>query len=140
MGKVDAVDFVAWLMVVRVKPKAGDGLGNDSPLGKAVVIGALEEVFLGMRIANQAGTVTRKHGPQVATLETGEPETVPGQNRITAANHFKFQVGHDLIQRYGRMVDKISVSVTSDFFRTEQDEEDGARWANTGRQTRAPTR
>ena len=57
MGKVDAADFVAWLMVVRVQPKAGDGLGNDSPLGQAVVIGSLEEVLLGMRIGNQAGAV-----------------------------------------------------------------------------------
>src|SRR5271156_1210714 len=57
MGKVDAIDFVAWLMVVRVKPEAGDGLGNDSPLCKAVVIGSLEEVLLGMRIGNQAGAV-----------------------------------------------------------------------------------
>ena len=38
MGKVDAADFVAWLMVVGVKPKTGNGLGNDSPPGKTVVI------------------------------------------------------------------------------------------------------
>src|SRR6202000_186945 len=60
MGKVDAVDFVTWLMVVRVKPEAGDGMGNDSPLCQAVVIRALEEVLLGMGIGNQAGAVASK--------------------------------------------------------------------------------
>src|SRR5579859_227482 len=73
MGKVDAVDFISWLVVVRVEPKAGDGMGNDSPLCQAVVIRALEEVLLRMGIGNQAGAVARKHGPQVAAIETSEP-------------------------------------------------------------------
>ena len=73
MGKVDAADFVAWLMVVRVKPEAGNGLGNDSPSRETVVIRPLEEVLLGVRIGNQAGAMARERGPQIAAIKAREP-------------------------------------------------------------------
>ena len=65
--------FVARLMVVGVKPKAGDGLGNDSAPGETVVIGPLEEILFGMRIGNQVGAVACEFGAQIAALETGKP-------------------------------------------------------------------
>src|ERR1700722_6596862 len=116
MRKVDAADFVARLMVVRMQAKAGNGLGDNSAAGKTVVVRAPEKLLLGMRIGNQVGAMADELGAQIAAFKAGEPQTVLWQSRIPAADHFEFKISHDLIQRHGRMIKKISISIASNLF------------------------
>ncbi len=89
MREVDAADFVAGLMVVGMQPKAGNGLGNDSPPGKAVVVRTLKKFLRRVRIGDQAGAMAHKLRAQVAPLETGEPKTVPRQSRVADGRSFQ---------------------------------------------------
>ncbi len=90
-----------------------------------------------MRIGNKGGPMAHQLRAQVAAVETGEPETVLGQSRVTAADHFKFKIGNDPVEGHRRMVEEVSISVASDFFRAKEDEEQGARGASgAGKDTR----
>ena len=73
MRKVDAAELIARLMIVDMQPKAGNGLGNNSPLGQSVIIRAGEKFLLGMRVGQQAGAMANELRAQVATLVARKP-------------------------------------------------------------------
>ena len=73
MRKVDAAEFIARLMIVGMQPKAGNGVGNNSPFGQTVIIRPGEKPFLGMWVSHQAGAMASELRAQVATLVARKP-------------------------------------------------------------------
>src|ERR1700722_1471185 len=123
MSKVDAADLIAWLMIVGMQSKTGNRLSNNSPLSKTVIVRSGEEFLFRMRISQQVGAVSSKLWAEVTTLVPRKPPPVAGQSRVATADHFKLKVRDDGVKRYRRMRKEISISVTSEFFRTKERED-----------------
>ena len=104
-------------------------MGDDAALGQRVVVGALEEFLVRMRVADEVRAVFGERGAEVRALVSGEPEIACRDGRIRTADHFKFKIGDDVVERDRRVLDEVAVAEASDFFRTEEREDDGALWA-----------
>src|ERR1700730_8459233 len=98
-------------------------MGNDALFGQGVIVRTLEKVLFRMRISYQFGAMFRQLWAEIAAVETSEPELVGFHGRVRAADHFKFEVGDDLLERHRRMLKEILVALASGLFAAEEHKE-----------------
>lgn len=132
VGEVDGGDLVGGLVVVLVESEAGDGLGDDTEVGEVDVVGALEEVFGGVRIVDEVSTVSGELWAEVGAIEACEPEGSGGNGGVGAADHFELEVGDDGVERERGMLEEGASPEAAKFFRPEEGEGDGAAGVAAG--------
>src|SRR5579859_7687283 len=81
-----------------------------------------------MRIGNQLGAMFCQFRAKIAAVEAGEPEFVRLYRGISAADHFKFQVGNNVLEWYRRMLKKVLIALAARLLAAEEDEEHRALW------------
>src|ERR1035437_6421188 len=110
MVEVDGGQLGRGLMVILVQPVAGDGLGDDALACEGDIVGALEEVLLGVRIGEDGGSVFDEFGTEVGAVVAGEPESSWGNGRVGAADHLELKVRDNGGERHGRTLEEAGVA------------------------------
>lgn len=132
MGEVDGGELVAGLVIVLMEAEAGDGLGDDALASEGDVVGALEEVLFGVGVVDEVGAVFGEFGAEVGALVAGEPEGAFGDGGIWTADHFKFEIGDDSVERNGRVSEEGARAEAAELFGAEEGEDDGPAGTGTG--------
>src|SRR5436305_468033 len=113
MVEVDVGNVVAGLMIVSVEAKTRYRMSDNALLSKSVIVRALKEVLFWMWIGHQLGAMFCQLRAQVTAIKASEPEFVKFYRGISAADHFKFQVGNDVLDRHGRVLKKILIALSA---------------------------
>lgn len=116
VGEVDGGEIVRDVVVVLVQAEAGDGVCDDALTGESDVVGALEELLLGVWIVDQVCTMFGEFRAEVGALVAGEPEGSGRDGGIGAADHLKFQVGDDAGEWCRRMREEGACAESANLF------------------------
>lgn len=130
--EVDGRQLIGRMVVVLVETEAGDGLRDDAMESEGVIVGAAEELLLGVGVSDEMGSVMCEFGAEVGALESGEPEGAGGNGGIGPADHLELEVGGDGGERHGRMGEKCPVAEAAELFRAKESEDDGPAGAGAG--------
>ncbi len=119
-------------MVIGVEAEAGDGVRDDTLASEGDIVGALEELLLGVRVLDEVGTLFGELGPESGALVAGEPESSGRDGGVGAADHLEFQVGDDVGEWSGRGGEEGAGAEPTNLFRAEEGEDYGAFGAGAG--------
>src|SRR3569832_1114008 len=108
-------------MIIRVQAEARDRVRNHAAQRERIIVRALEEMLLRMRIGNPRRSITRQRWAKVRTFEARQPECARCDFHIGPSEHFKLQVSDDLRERNQKIVDEVSRSGAAPLFATETD-------------------
>src|SRR5216684_2728333 len=79
-----------------------------------------------MGISHQLGAMFGQFRAEITAVEAGEPELVRLYCRIGTADHFKFQIGNNALERYWRMIEEKLVTLSAGLFTAKKCEHHGA--------------
>src|SRR5262249_60838763 len=116
-------------VILLMQAVARDGMRDDPAFSQGEVIRTHEESLLGMRIGYQFGAMLGQFWTKVASLVAGEPELVVLNGGIGAANHLELEIGDDVCQGRGRVIQEVLVSLAARLFAAKEGEDHGSfRW------------
>ena len=119
-------------MVVGVETEAGDSVGDDALTGEGYVVGALEELLLGVGVLDEVCTVSGELGAEGGALIAGEPKGSGGDGGVGTADHLELEVRDDIGERCGWCGQEGASAEAADLFGAEEGEDNGAFGAGAG--------
>jgi hypothetical protein len=108
MTKINVSEIVSDLMVIGMQPEARDGLRDHTAQRESKIIRTSKEFFCGMRIGDQSSAVRSQLRTEIRSLPPGEPQGMRCDEPVGPADHFKFEVCHNFVQRHDRLLHEIS--------------------------------
>src|SRR5690349_5055421 len=119
-------------MIIRVQAKARNRVRDHAAQSERIVVRALEEMLIRMRISNERRSILRQRWAKIRTLEAGQPQRAGGDFWIGPSEHFKLQIRDELRERNWWIIDEVPRAGAATLFTTETDKVDRAAWFFTG--------
>src|SRR6185437_7849032 len=120
---VEIRELIIRLMIRRRRSPTCCGVRHHSLQRERIVVRALEEVLLRIRIRSEQRTVCLERGSKIRSLPSCEQQRALRHLGILIADHLEFEIRNEAGERYGRMLTEICRAELADFLATVTDEQ-----------------
>src|SRR6185437_1899474 len=121
---VEIRKLIIRLMIGRWCSPTRCGMRHYSLQCERIVVRALEEVLLRVRIRSEQRTGCLERGSKIRSLPSREQQRALRHLGILIADHLEFDIRNETCQRYGRMLAEICRAELANFLATVTDEQD----------------